>query len=316
MTAQTPLVLKTVIGGYGQTKALKEGAVASERLKFEFIEDYRPTNRAFRPMVERLAFDVSEMALTTYLVAKSFDKKMTALPVVPMRLFHHAAIQYHMKSGIRSPRDLEGKRVGLRAYAQTGPTWSRGILRSEYGVDLGKVTWVGFERSHVVEYQDPWNVIRAEEGKKIGEMLLAGEIDAAIGAERIDSPDVKPLFDRAAEVEAAWFKKTGIYPVNHVVVVRSDLVSAHPWLLGELFRVFKAAKDLYLERLYTQGPSTPGDEQILRLKAIVGGDPLPYGIPPNRRPIEALAQFSFEQGMLPRPYAIEELFEPSVMDLV
>ena len=312
---ETPLVLKTVIGNYGQTKALKEGAVTSERVKFEFIEEYSPTNRAFRPMVERLAFDVSEMALTTYLVAKSFDKKMTALPVVPMRLFHHGAIQYHVKSGIRSPRDLEGKRVGLRAYAQTGPTWSRGILHSEYGVDLGKVTWVSFEASHVAEYRDPVNVVRAEAGKKIGEMLLAGEIDAAIGAERIDSPDVKPLFDRAAEVEAAWFKKTGIYPVNHIVVVKNDLAAAYPWLLGELFRAFKTAKELYLERLYSQGPSTPGDEQILRLKAIVGGDPLPYGLPSNRRAIEALTQFSFEQGMLPRPLKIEELFDPSVMDL-
>ena len=105
-------------------------------------------------------------------------------------------------------------------------------------------------------------------------MLLAGEIDAAIGAEKLDSPDVKPLFERASDEEAAWFKKTGIYPVNHVVVVKSDLVAAYPWLLGELFGLFMAAKESYLERLFTQGPSTPGDEQILRLKAIVGSEPL------------------------------------------
>ena len=310
------LKLKTVIGNYGHVMALKEGAVASERLKFEFIEDYHPTNRAFRPMVERLAFDVSEMALTTYLVAKSFDKKMTALPVVLMRLFHHGAIQTQVKSGIRRPKDLEGKRVGLRAYSQTGPAWSRGILQHEYGVDLGKITWVTFEGSHVAEYEDPRNVVRAEAGKKIGEMLLAGEIDAAIGAEKLDSPNVKPLFERASDEEAAWFKKTGIYPVNHVVVVKSDLVAAYPWLLGELFGLFMAAKESYLERLFTQGPSTPGDEQILRLKAIVGSDPLPYGIASNRKAIETLTQFSFEQGLLPQSYSLAELFDPSVMDLV
>ena len=307
MTTHTPLVLKTVIGSYGHTKALKEGAFKSEKIIFDFIE-YTPTNRAFRPMVENLAFDVSEMALTTYMVAKSFGKQMTALPVVPMRLFHHGAIQYNVKSGIGGPRDLEGKRVGLRAYAQTGPTWSRGILQSEYGVDLGKITWVSFEGSHVAEYKDPENVIKAEAGKKIGEMLLSGEIDAAIGADRIDSPEVKPLFDRAVELETAWYKKTGIYPVNHVVVVKSELVSAYPWLLGELFEAFKTAKKIYLDRLYKHGPSSPADEQNLRLRAIVGGDPLPYGIMPNRRAIEALAQFSFEQGLLPRPYRIEELF--------
>jgi len=144
---------------------------------------------------------------------------------------------------------------------------------------------------------------------------IKSEIDAAIGAEKLDSQDVKPLFERASDEEAAWFKKTGIYPVNHIVVVKSDLAAAYPWLLGELFRAFKTAKELYLERLDTQGPSTPGDEQILRLKAIVGGDPLPYGLPSNHRAIEALTQFSFEQGLLPRPYRIEELFDPSVMDL-
>lgn len=314
MTGKAALVLKTVIGNYGHTKALKDGTVTSERLTLDFVE-YTPTNRAFKPMVEQLAFDVSEMALTTYMVAKSFGKQMTALPVVPMRLFHHGAIQYNVKSGIRCPKDLEGKRVGLRAYAQTGPTWSRGILQSEYGVDLDRVTWISFEGSHVAEYQDPGNVVRAEEGKKLGEMLLSGELDAAIGAEPQNSPDVKPLFDDAVKVEEAWFRKTGIYPVNHIIVVKSEVVSSHPWLASELFGLFKRAKELYLNGLYTQGPSSASDEQNLRLKNIVGGDPLPYGLAPNLKAIEVLAQFCFEQGLLPRPYMIEELFEPSVMNL-
>ncbi|MDA8124646.1 MAG: ABC transporter substrate-binding protein [Deltaproteobacteria bacterium] len=312
---ETPLVLKTVLGDYGQVMALKEGIVVSERLKFAFVEDYHPTNRAFRPMVERLPFAVSEMALTTYMVAKSFGKKMTALPVVPMRLFHHGAIQTHAKAGIRSPKDLEGKRVGLRAYSQTGPTWSRGILQHEYGVDLGRINWVSFEGSHVAEYQDPGNVVRAEAGKKLGEMLLAGEIDAAIGAEKLDSPDVKPLFARASDEEAAWFKKTGIYPVNHVVVVKSDLVAAHPWLLGELFGLFKAAKERYLATLAYEGAATPEDEKLLRQKAIVGEDPLPYGMAANRLAIETLSRYCTEQGLLPRPYALEEFFEPSALAL-
>ncbi len=313
MTTITNLVLKTAIGSYGNTKALKDGTVQARGITFDFIE-ISPANRAFRPMVERLEFDVSEMALTTYMIAKSFDKQMTALPIVLVRMFHHGTILCNVRAGIRSPKELEGKKVGLRAYAQTGPTWSRGILQSDYGVDLGKVTWVAFEGSHVSEYQDPENVVRALDGKKMTDMLLAGEIDAAIGAGPIDSPEVKPLFDRA-DVEAAWFKKTGIYPVNHIVVIKSEIASSHPWVSGELFGAFKTAKELYLDRLRTKGPSSADDELKLRLSAIVGGDPLPYGIRPNRKAIEALAQFSFEQRLLPKRYSIEELFDPSVFEL-
>ena len=313
MTANS-LVLKTAIGNYGNTKALKDGTVKAPGISFEFVE-ISPVNRAFRPMVERLEFDVSEMAVTTYMLAKHFGKQLTALPIVLMRVFHHGPILCNARSGIREPKDLEGKKVGLRAYAQTGPTWSRGILQNEYGVDLDKVTWVTFEGSHVSEFQDPGSAVRAPGGKKITDMLLSGEIDAAIGADRVDSPEVKPLFARASDVEAEWFRKTGIYPVNHIVVVKSGLASSHPWVRDEIFRAFKTAKEIYLDRLTTQGPSSPDDELKLRLKRIVGGDPLPYGVPPNRKAFETLGQFVFQQKMLPKAYGVEDLFEPAVMDL-
>lgn len=315
MATNENLILKTAIGTYGHTQMLKDGSVKAAGITFEFA-DISPAHKAFKPMVERLAFDVSEMALTTYMVAKSFNKPLTALPIVLVRRFHHGTIQCNVRSGIRTPKDLEGKRVGLRAYAQTGPTWSRGILQSDYGVDLGKVTWVSFEGSHVQEYRDPKNVVRAADGKKITDMLLAGELDAAIGADRVDSPEVKPLFEQASDVEAAWFRKTGIYPINHILVVTSELAKSHPWVLQELFGAFKTAKERYLEHLRTNGPSSADDDLWLRLSAIVGGDPLPYGVSANRRGIEALARFSFEQALLPRPYAVEELFDPPAMSLV
>ena len=314
MPTNPNMVLKTAIGSYGHTKMLKDGSVKARGITFDFM-DISPVNRAFRPMVERLAFDISEMAMTTYMIAKSFNKQMTALPIVLARMFHHGTIQCNVRSGIRIPKDLEGKRVGLRAYAQTGPTWSRGILQSDYGVDLGKVTWVTFEGSHVSEYLDPENVVRADDGKKITDMLLAGEIDAAIGADRIHSPEVKPLFNQASDVEAAWFKKTGIYPVNHILVVKSELAASHPWVLGELFGAFTAAKKCYLEHLSKNGPSSAEDEMRLRLMAIIGGDPLPYGLSPNRKAIEALAHFSFEQALLPKPFTVEDLFDTPQMCL-
>lgn len=310
----TNLVLKTAIGNHGNTKALKDGTVKVPGVIFDFVEIV-PVYKAFKAMVQKLEFDVSEMAVTTYMLAKSFDKQLTALPVVLVRIFHHGTIFCNVNAGIREPKDLEGRRVGIRAYAQTGPTWSRGILQNEYGVDLDKVTWVTYEGSHVGEYQDPKNCVRAPEGKKLDEMLVAGEIDAAIGPNPIESPQVKPLFARASEIEAAWFRKTGIYPINHIVVVKRALVASHPRVVGELFKAFKSAKELYLERLAANGPSSADDKLKLRLKEIVGGDPLPYGVAPNRKGFEALARYAYQQNMLPKEYRIEDLFDPAVIAL-
>jgi NMT1/THI5 like len=162
-------------------------------------------------MVRTLEFDVSEMAITTYLTAKAHGKAFTALPVFVMRQFHHSPILYNVKSGVKSPKDLEGKKVGVRAYTVTTGVWARGILASEYGVDLSKVTWVVVDEEHVQEYQKPANV---EERPKanLGEMLAKGELAAAIGAGAVDSPDVLPLFVSPREAEADWYRKTGIYP--------------------------------------------------------------------------------------------------------
>jgi 4,5-dihydroxyphthalate decarboxylase len=310
----TNLVLKTAIGNYGNTKALKDGTIKVPGVTFDFVE-ILPVYKAFKSMVQNLEFDVSEMAFTTYMLARDFDKQLTALPIVLVRIFHHGTILCNVKSGIREPKDLEGRRVGIRAYAQTGPTWSRGILQNEYGVDLNTVTWVTYEGSHVSEYQDPKNCVRAPEGKKMDEMLAAGEIDAAIGPNTIDSPEVKPLFAAASDVEAAWFKKTGIYPVNHIVVVKSELAAAHPWVLKELYQAFTSAKELYLERLAADGPSSADDKLKLRLQSTVGGDPLPYGVALNRKGIETLAQYAFQQKMLRKHYRIEDLFDPAVLAL-
>ncbi len=309
------VVLKTLIGSYGNTRALKDGTVTAPGITLDFVE-VTPVYTAFRRMVEQLEFDVSEMAVTTYLVARAFDKQFTGLPVVLFRKFHHGTILCNVRSGIRAPKDLEGRRVGMRAYAQTGPTWSRGILQSEYGVDLGKVQWVTYEGSHVREFQDPANVTRAPEGKKMADMLVAGEIDAAIGAEGLSSPNVRPLIPDAAQVEAAWFKKTGLYPVNHMVVVKRSVVDAHPGILGALFGAFKTAKELYLDRLTREGPASADDRLTLQLKEMVGGDPFPYGVPPDRKSYETLARYAFEHGILPRPYRVEDLFDRSVLDLV
>jgi len=309
----TTTVLKTLLGTYSYTKAIKDGTITIPGFELEFVE-IEPVHDGFGAMADRLEFDVAEMAITTYILARSFDKPITGLPVVVSRNFHHRRILYNTTSGIREPKDLEGKRVGMRAYTQTTPLWCRGVLQHEYGVDLDKITWVAFEGAHVKAYQNPPNVEMAPAGKQMSQMLASGEIDAAIGAAGVDSPDVKPLIPNPASAEAAWFTKHGVYPINHMITVRNDLVAQHPGILERLFVAFTRARQAYMQHLEGSGPFSAADQEMIRLKEIVG-DPLPYGVGPNRAAIEMAARFAYEQHVVPKVYTVEELFQPDVIRL-
>ena len=312
----TTPALKTALVTYGHTQPLKDRTVVPRTFELDF-EDVPVIIRAFRRMVRGLEFDVSEMAVTTYLCARAHGKRFTAVPVFPMRAFHHGAIVYNTTLGIESPRDLEGRRVGVnRGYTVTTGLWARSILQHEYGVDLTRVTWVLSGDEHVAEYQPPSNVVPIEPGRTLEEMLVAGEIAAAIGVQ-VDSPDVQPLIPKAREVGLQRLRDGGLYPVNHTVVVKDDLLAAMPDLAADLFDAFVRAKQVYVKRLKSgeiQAP-TPADETFRRVMEITG-DPLPYGIAPNRRELEAVIQYSLEQGILSRPMAVEDLFPASTHGLV
>ena len=311
--ASGPLVLKTAVATYAHTKGLKDGSVSPPGIRFEHIE-VNPIVAAFRRMVRTLEFDVSEMAITTYLTAKAHGKPFTALPIFVMRQFHHAPIVYNVKSGVKSPRDLEGKKVGVRAYTVTTGVWARGILATEYGVDLGKVTWVVVDEEHVQEYQKPSNVLE-QPGANLGEMLARGELAAAIGAGPVDSPDVKPLIPNPREAEAAWYRKTGIYPINHTVVVKDSLLQSDSTLAPRIFGAFKEAKAAFLKQL-DSGAQLSGDAQALaQRRTIVGDDPLPNGLARNRKALEAVIQFARDQKILPRAVSPEEVFARETLGL-
>jgi 4,5-dihydroxyphthalate decarboxylase len=298
--------LKTAIATYPHTQGLKDGTVTAPDLRLEHVE-VSPIVGAFRRMVRSLEFDVSEMAITTYLTAKAYGKPFTALPVFIMRQFHHAPIVYNVRSGVQQPKDLEGKKVGVRAYTVTTGVWARGILATEYGLDLDKVTWVVVDEEHVQEYRKPSNV---EERPKanLAEMVSTGELAAAIGAGKVDSPDVKPLIPNAAEAEAAWYRKTGIYPVNHTVVVKDALLAADPSLAPRLYQAFTAAKTQFLQQL-SSGAALSADAQALaKRRGVVGDDPLPYGLAKNRKAMEAVIEFAVSQKILPRRVAPEDMF--------
>jgi 4,5-dihydroxyphthalate decarboxylase len=314
-TATSTTVLKTAIATYPHTKALKDGHVTAPGLQFEHL-DISPIIAAFRRMCRGLEFDVCEMAITTYLTARAYHKPFTALPVFVLRQFHHSPIVYNVKSGVTSPKDLEGKKVGVRAYTVTTGVWARGILATEYGVDLSKVTWVLNDEEHVEEYHQkyPANVVY-QAGANLAEMVAKGALAAAIGVGRVDSADVKPLIPSARDAEAAWYQKTGIYPINHTVVVKDSLLQADPTLAPRLFNAFQEAKAAFLQRLSSGAELSSEDQALAQRRSLVGDDPLPNGLARNRKALEAVIQFAHDQKILPRKVSPEEMFASNMLDL-
>jgi ABC-type nitrate/sulfonate/bicarbonate transport system substrate-binding protein len=306
-----PLVqaLNIALGNYGLTKPLKSGAVSSARLRLNYvpIEQIVP---AMRRMCRALEYDICEMAFTTYVCARAYRKPFTAIPVFVTRNFHHWAIFYNEKSGIRTPKDLEGRKVGVnRGYTVTTGLWARGILQSEYGVDLNKITWIPTDDEHVAEFVGPPNVDYRFKGRPMRELLLAGEIDAALGEIGVEAPEIKPLIPDAREAGFAYFRKTGIYPINHGVVVRNTVLKDMPWIAEELGRMFEAAKADYLKNLQASAGLSSWDKAAADNAAVVG-DPFPFGIENNREALEAITRFAVDQHMVPRKFTVEELFTP------
>jgi ABC-type nitrate/sulfonate/bicarbonate transport system substrate-binding protein len=303
--------LNTALAARGHTQPLIDGTVAPRTVEFEFedVPDVPAIVRAFRRMVRGLEFDVCEMAMTTYLCARAHGKAFTAIPVFPMRAFHHGAIVYNTRAGIRAPKDLEGRKVGVnRGYTVTTGLWARSILQHEHGVDLRKVTWVLSGDEHVAEYRPPSNVIPIEPGRTIEGMLIAGELAAAIGVQ-VDSPDVRPLIPNPRDAGYEALRQRGHYPINHTVVIRNDRLDAHPELAADLFDAFARAKAIYIDRLKSgQVDAASPTDQVFRRVMEITGDPLPYGIEPNRLALDSIVQYSVEQGIVPRTVPIEELF--------
>ena len=309
-------VLRTVTRTQGANQALKDGSVTPRGFSFDF-EEIPVLVQGFRRMVRNLEFDVSEMALTTYLVAKAHGVPFTAIPAFLVRGFHHGAIRYDTTSGIRGPKDLEGRRVGVnRGYTVTTGVWARGILQEEHGVDLDSVTWVLSGDEHVAAYRPPANVVPVEPGRSLDELLLAGELAAVIGVD-VDSPRVGPLIPDHDEAGYAALASRGLYPINHLVVIRDDLLRDRPELAADVFDAFARAKQQYVERLRARAIENPNatDRMYQRVMELTGADPLPYGIEPNRATLEELMRHAVSQRILDRPLPLDEVFATATLEL-
>ena len=303
------LKLKTVTRTQGNNQALKDGSVQPAGFEFEF-EEVPVLIDAFRRMVRENAYDVCEMALTTYACARQHGKKFTALPIFLVRAFHHGAIVVNTELGIKSPKDLEGRKVGVnRGWTVTTGLWARSILQHQYGVDLTKITWVLSGDEHVAEYRTPGYVQTMAKGQTMADLLASGELAGAIGVE-IAVPHVKPLIPLAAQAGLDALRTRGHYPINHLVVVKDELLQAHPQVAPAVFAAFAESKRRYVERLRagTLDKPTAVNEMHRQVMQITGADPLPYGLAPNRAMLEAALSSAVEQGILNRQPALEELF--------
>jgi 4,5-dihydroxyphthalate decarboxylase len=235
------IALKTAIGDYPHTEALRLGQVSSPLLTLDLVS-MPVINRAFAPMVRDLRYDVCEMAIATLLQAKSFHKKLLLLPIVLAARFQESALLCCRNGSVRSPADLVGRRVGIRAYSQTTGVWLRGILLEGFGILPEQIRWTTIEDAHVAEYRDPPSTERAAAGSDLLAMLRAGTLDAVIvGNDVPDADDLRPVFPDLPAAGDSFRKRHGFMPANHVLTVRQEIAERHPGIVAELARLFEAA---------------------------------------------------------------------------
>lgn len=284
------LSLKTLLGDYHNTKALKSGEIRSASVALDFA-DVKVPNTAFKDVVRNLKYDVAELAIVTFLQAKAHGKPLALLPAVVVGSLPHPFLVYNAERGRISPAELNGKRVGIRAYSVTTAAWIRGVLQNDHGVDLDSIHWVTFEDPHVAEYSDPPTAVRAPAGKSIVEMLIDGEIDAGVVA----GPDLKdsrlqPVIADPHNAALNWCQKHGALPINHMLVVMESLAKANPAVVREVFRLVRESK-------------------LAMASAGAAFDPCQFGLANIRRSLELIIDYSTQQGLIPKQIAVDDLFD-------
>lgn len=288
--SNAPATLRVALGDYPHTLPLKRGEVTSPWLTLDFAE-VKPMHMAFKPMVREHAFDASEMALVTALQAKVNNKRLKLLPAAMLARFQHHTVLYNSTRGTLAPADLAGKRIGVRSYSQTTGVWIRGILQNDYGVDFSRCQWVTFEDGHVAEAKDPPGVVRARPDQDITQMLIDGELDAAIyGAAMPKDERLKSVIPDPDAAALAWYRKSGVVPVNHMVVVTDECAAAEPEAVAELYRLLEAGKK-------AAGPPASGEV-----------DTIPFGKDACRPCLDLLISYAVQQGQIPRCLNADELW--------
>ena len=293
--AAKPLTLKTNLADAPVTLAIKDGRVKSDLVTLEFCGP-RTAHDGFKPMLREHAFDCGELAIVTYLQARIYNKPFTLLPLPVSGKAQHPGVGYSTEFGELKPKDIEGRKVGVRTYSQTTGLWLRGILQHDFGVDMDKVNFLTTDVSHLAEYQDPPNCQLLPKGTNLGEMLLKGEIAAGmLGMEMPKDPRIATLIPNAVKAGEEWVKRNGIVPINHLFVVRTELAQERPDVVKEIYRM------LVESRGYAPA------EQVAQLP--------PVGAQAIRKTIELASQLAYEQKIIPRIIPFEELFDETTINL-
>ena len=307
---------KTVTRTQGNNAALKAGQIAPDGFVFDF-EEVPILVKVFRKMVRELAYDISEMALTTYLCAKAHGVEFTALPIFLVRDFHHGAVIVRKDSGLIKGSDFAGKRIGVnRGYTVTTGVWARAILQEEAGLDLSQVIWVPSGDEHVERFEAPENVDLSEMGYDLEAAMISGQLGGSVGA-KVADPSLRSFYEKPFEAGVNALKSRGLYPINHVMVIKNSILAQYPDLAAQVFNVFSASKQNYVKQLKAGQITdlTAADKVHLAAMELMT-DPLPYGIEPNLRTLETLMAHAITQKIIPKPMALEDLFVPSTHNLV
>lgn len=294
-SASGTVTLRTNLAEYPVTKAIRDGRVASDLVTLDICGPQQAHN-GFKAMLRENAFDCGELAIVTLLQAKIYGKPWVALPIPVNGRFQHHCAGYNSELFDLAPKDIEGKRVGVRTYAQTTGLWVRGILQHEYGVDLDNVTWCTVGEGHLAEYTDPPNCERLPKGSDIGQMMLEGELPATLqGVDLPKDPRVKFLIPNPHEAAREWYAREQVVPINHMFVVREDVSRERPDVVREIFRMLVESRGL------TEG----GVPEIYP----------PIGLEPNRKCLEMAIDWSYEQKIIPRRLSVDELFDETTAAL-
>jgi 4,5-dihydroxyphthalate decarboxylase len=296
MTVTLATKLATNLAEYPSTLALREGRVSSPLVTLDICGP-KSASSGFKGMIRRDEYLAGELAIVTFMQAKCYDKPYVMLPFPVSGRTQHHCIGYNRELGQISPKELEGRKVGVRSYAQTTGLWVRGILQHDYGVDLSKVNWVTITDGHLTEYQDPANCTRLPAGSDLAEMMFNGQIAAALmGNEMPKDPRIATLVPDAMEQGAAWSRREGFIPINHMFVVHKDVAANNPDAVREIFRMLVESRAAAPESMTAKLP--------------------PVGVEANRKGIQAAIDLALEQKIIPRRLSVDELFDGVPTDLL
>lgn len=312
------LKLTLAVGDYEITRALIDGRVSPDGVSFNVLTRMDSTTRHWRALRNQ-EFDVAEVSGSSYIMGRDRDLPFAAIPVFPHRRFRHGFIFVNTSKGIKAPKDLIGRKVGIKNFQVTAILWMRGILEEEYGIPHTAIDWYS-DLDEDIEFERPKNLrlTRVADNKSIEDMLVAGEVDAVIHPDIIDpilnkDPRVGKLFADPMAEEKAYFKKTGIFPIMHVVAIRKELVERHPWLAVNVFNAFNDSKSLAMQRMLNPRivPLAWYREHWEEQEDLLGNDPYSYGMTAqNRKNFQTLVRYSFENGLISRNIPVDELFLP------